>query len=153
MQTFELSDEQVAMLNHIYGRRRNVLIGTLSALPVLIYRLSDNESSAIRLFQIVNILLILVVVAVVFFLLWYRLHPVKKDIKNRTGVYVPITIQRKDLFPYVNKYFFYFDDIKFPNKEVTESEFAQYNEGDVYPIPLAENSGIVVDGFMNYNLL
>jgi hypothetical protein len=53
----------------------------------------------------------------------------------------------------VGTYFLFFDDPSLPNKEVRKEEFDNISEGDVYSIPMAAHSKIVVDGFMNYDLL
>ncbi len=152
MDSFTLSDDQIVMLHRIYGKRRNLLVGTMAALPTLIYSW-QREIPGMILFNFVYAILLLTVLIILVYLFFNRLQPIKKDIREKSGVYMPHLIVRKSSFAYVGRYFFFFDDVNFPSTEVAEKDFFLFEEGDMYRVPMGKHSKLVVDGFMNYTLL
>ncbi len=153
MEEFKLCDEQILMLNIIYNKRKNLLLAALTSLPCLITFYPQETFKKLDLFTITYGIVILSVIVVILVLFFLRLNPIKKDINEKSGVINIHKIIRKTNFSYANKYYFFFEDIKFPNKEVTENEFKRFSINDNYGIPIAKHSKIIVDGFMNYKLL
>jgi len=82
-----------------------------------------------------------------------KIMPLKKDITACSGLIIRKQIIRKTMIPATGRYFFYFDDLKMPYKEVTSLEYARYDTGAYFPFLVSAHSGIQVDGFGNYELL
>jgi hypothetical protein len=157
MRKFELNQEQIEILQSIYNKRKNLLYGAMSGIPIVFgvgyFRRRGLDDSQYLLYRELYTVLLFALLAVMAFLLIVKLRPIKKDIKYKSGLFIDRKIIRKSYFQHVQTYFLFFEDPKFPNKEVTKEEFDRFNEGDVYSVPISENSKIVLDGFMNYNLL
>lgn len=156
MKEFELSKEQLLILNQIYSKRFKLLSGVFTALPVFLWyglrKAEYKNASDNNVVYWTNGLLIGLMLFTLALLWLKKVRPIKKDIEQKSGVYVPKVIIRKNAFEHVNRFYIFFDDPELSSKEVHEEEFFNYREGDVYLLPLGKHSKLVLDGFMNYNL-
>lgn len=157
MQKFELTPDQISTLNAIYIKRRNLVLGAMAAVPVLalggFYRREFMDDDQFLLFQVIYFIVMLVFLLIMAIMMIVKIRPLSRDIKYRSGVLQNSTILSKSHFPFVGTYFFFLDHPDITNKEVSGEEFEKYAEGDTYLVPMGENSKIVLDGFMNYDLL
>jgi hypothetical protein len=161
-----LTEAQVLFLQKLYRKRINLWASAFGASLISYSGIWFNKYRQIMSFrheantihQEQKWYLMAYVVVFVFvsacFLIAYRLkiHALRMDIKNKSGLAIPLTIQRMSHFPYVNTYFLFFDSDSIPNKEVNELEFSRCHEGEAYVVIRSARSNILIDEFENYEL-
>ncbi len=166
----ELQDNHIDYLQQILAKKHKVLwrggllyifITTLYNVPRILnwvhIRTKDKDllivPERINIFLIIHIMLELIIISGLMYGFFVHIRPLQKDVKNKSGMIVQKQIVRKSFFEHTNEYYFFFDDFKIPNKEVSQLDYSKYGLGDTYLFLIATNSGIQIDGFANYTLL
>lgn len=154
MKTFQLNRDQIYVLQKIYAARKRLLIGTLISSPlVLIGLLRADTTERPDFFIAWHVIFYLLVLGVLYYLYYKKVRPIAKDLEGRSGIWIDLIILRKDEFPMVGKYYFFFESAEFPSKEVNALEFSLYTEGEVYHLPCSQHSKLILNNFGNYKLL
>lgn len=141
------------MLRHIYRKRRRLLWGTLGGSVLFLQGIGPPRYAHAFTYLCAYVAILGSFLTYISYLLFTKLRPLKKDIRERSGLYLPKVIIRKDFFPHAGTYFIFFDDLKFPHKEVNREVYERCEAGGICLLPVGMHSGIVLDGFMNYDLL
>lgn len=98
-----------------------------------------------------SVILLIVLIGYFIHVLFRKIVPLHKDIRQLKGVCIPMQIKRKSM-PYDGRHFFFFDDLKIPHKEVDYDVYYQYSVGDMFVIVLAKYSRTLIDEYMNIPL-
>ena len=162
----ELNEGQILFLTKIYLKRRN-LWGAAFSGSIFLFLISNsnifNRVIAVRdkvsvqeqthRFQIVVVALLCFLILLFLIVYFLKVYPLRQDIRKKSGIIHHLPVERKSSFPLVGTYFLFFNSDLIPNKEVNESEFNQYQEGDAYPVLMSRHARIVIDEFENYELI
>lgn len=165
-QMFELQENHLVYLKEILGRRKSLFYGSLGGVPFLFFYYIETAFAKMSRVEMeqeilnrdawfwISTLLIIGVIAGAFIHVYYhKIGKLKKDIRERSGVLKFTQVGRSTHFPYTNQYYLFFEDVKFPNKEVTEFDFEKYKPGTLYPVSYSLHSRILFDEFGNFDVL
>lgn len=129
METFILNSDQVFILNKIYTKRRNLLMGTFVGVPTIIaisrYR-TLTKTDQVNFVDYIFLFLVVGLLVLIAILYYNKVWKIKQDIHNLAGYFLLKKIVGKSYFEHVNTYFIFFDDVKMPNKEVSLNEYQSY---------------------------
>lgn len=151
MNTFQLNEAQLALLKDVYEKRRNLLFGSMTGISLLclvVYLREMLEEPVMAALVYGAIWLYILGIMAILYL--RKVLPVRKDMQLKLGFYKPLRIARKSAFEHVGKCYLFFDDLEFPNKEVSPADYLLLEIGAVYALPCSKCSRIVLDGFANY---
>jgi hypothetical protein len=164
-----LEKNHIDFLKQILSKKLNVLwiagllyiaITTAYNLPSIISkrgsRWIENSSDGLEDFNyliLVHLFFELIIITALVYSYFKHIRPLQKDIKQKAGIIVKKQIIRKTYFEHTKKYYFFFQDLKIPNKEVSEKDFNSYLESDYYPFLIGTHSGIQLDEFANFTFL
>lgn len=160
----ELGEDNITQLQEIYDRKQRFVLrcmgGAVTLWLLTYYRLfplfyeAFSNGAWKRLHQHPLLLVLFVVVGGILLLIvllgasWYvrDVYWLRKDIQERSGVYVAKEIIRKSI-PYTARYFFFFDDLKMPHVEVDQETYYRYAEGEIFWILRSTHARIVLGEF------
>ncbi|HPI54206.1 MAG TPA: hypothetical protein PLU10_05900 [Chitinophagaceae bacterium] len=164
--TFELQENHLKYLKEILSRRKSLFYGSLGGLPFLFFVYFDRAFIKLSWDEIkqdilnrdtwfwLTTLIIVGVTAGAFLNVYFqKIRKLEKDIRERTGIIQYSMVSRSTHFPHTNQFYLFFEDVRFPNKEVTPFDFEKYTPGTLYPISYSYHSRILFDEFGNFDVL
>lgn len=154
MKTFQLNQKQIHVLQKIHTARKRLLLGTLAISPLSLLGLTRTHTRDLPdVFIAFHVILYAAILSVLYYLYIKKVKPIARDIEGRSGIWVDLVITRKNEFPTVGRYYFFFDSHEFISKEINALEYTWYQVGEVYHLPCSQHSRLILDHYDNYQLL
>lgn len=155
MNEFILNDEQIAQLHFVKRVRiRTVLFPMVVGSIFLVFSTipwwkingislfgNTNDDTPEFVFWM-NVLLYGGFIFILWIITELRIGKIRKDIKLRSGIRLPLKIIRKTFYPYSHDFFLFFDHPKFPHVRISRQSYLHFNEGDFYYLALGKHSKI-----------
>ena len=163
---FDLQENHLNYLKEILSRRRSLFYGSLGGLPFLFFFYFERAFAKLSWVEMkqdilnrdawfwLTTLFIVGLTAGAFLKVYFqKIRKLENDIREKRGVIQYAMVIRSTHFPHTNQFYLFFDDLNFPNKEVTSFDFEKYTPGTLYPISYSYHSRILFDEFGNFDVL
>ncbi len=133
------------------SRRGVNTVGARSSRMHQLTQEEEHDNFLIWMFDLVFIETILMSTGVV--LLFKRVLPYRKDLRQGMKEKVPYIITNKKYFPITDQYYIGLDDPKYMNREVDADTYAQCSEGGEFYIYRAVNSKYIFEESGRFTIL